>query len=139
MATAKKKPTAAQIAARKLFAERARAGTLAKKPKASRDYARDSRVEALEAELRLAQKHAKRKKNPIARSVKNSRALSTSRHRETVADWKDHYQVQVKYTEAGRWEHIAGGILKTEKEAKTFANQLHRLNPEIWIRVVLAE
>lgn len=34
MATAKKKPTAAQLAARKLFAERARAGTLGGKKKA---------------------------------------------------------------------------------------------------------
>lgn len=32
MATAKKKPTAAQLAARKLFAQRAKAGTLKKNP-----------------------------------------------------------------------------------------------------------
>ena len=57
--------TAKQIAARKLFAERAKAGLLKKKPKASRDYARDAAVERAEAGLRIAQKHAKRKKNPI--------------------------------------------------------------------------
>lgn len=118
MATAKKKPTPAQLAARKLFAERARAGTLGKKP---------------------AKKTTARKKNPISRSVKNSRALSTSRHRETVADWRDHFQVQVKYTKVGKWEHIGGGLLKTKREAEAFAHQLHRLNPEIWIRVVTPE
>jgi hypothetical protein len=44
MATAKKKPSAAQIAARKLFAQRAKAGTLRKAP-------------------------AKRKKNPVKKAV----------------------------------------------------------------------
>lgn len=133
---ATKKPTAAQLAARKLFAARAKAGTLKKKRSPSRDYARDAAVERMEAELRIAKKHAARKKNPIVRSLKNKRAVSTSRHRETVASWNDRFQVQVKYREGDRWEHIAGGILKTQREAEAFANQLHRLNPEIWIRVV---
>jgi len=63
MAT-KKKPTAAQLAARKLFAARAKAGTLNKKRSPSRDYSRDAAVEREEAALRIAKKHAARKKNP---------------------------------------------------------------------------
>jgi hypothetical protein len=113
---ATKKPTAAQLAARKLFAARAKAGTLKKATK--------------------RKPAAKRAKNPIARSLKNKRAVSTSRHSKTVASWNDRYQVQVRYSETSRWEHIAGGILKTQREAEAFANQLHRLNPDLWIRVV---
>lgn len=71
---ATKKPTPAQLAARKLFAklfaERAKAKTLTKKKKASRDYARDAAVERAEAELRLAKKiAARRKTNPRKKTV----------------------------------------------------------------------
>lgn len=69
--------TAKQIAARKLFAERSRAGTLKrgtkKRAAEKRDtfYARPgSGVEAAEASMRLARKHATRgkvKKNPVKR------------------------------------------------------------------------
>lgn len=65
----KKKPSAAQIAARKLFAARAKAGTLTKKPKKSRDYARGAEVERSEAALRIAKKVAARKKNPVKKST----------------------------------------------------------------------
>jgi len=65
----KKKPSAAQIAARKLFAARAKAGTLTKTPKKSRDYARGAEVERSEAALRIAKKVAARKKNPVKKST----------------------------------------------------------------------
>lgn len=67
---ATKKATPAQLAARKLFAQRAKAGLLTKKPKASRDYARDAAVERAEAELRLTKKiAARRKTNPTIQYI----------------------------------------------------------------------
>lgn len=66
----KKKPSAAQIAARKLFAERAKAGAFAKSPAkrkataSKKHFASGSGVEAAEAHLRIAKKVAARKKNP---------------------------------------------------------------------------
>lgn len=72
MATTKKKPSAAQLAARRLFAARAKAGTLrkgtkAKKRKAnpvSRATAADSRSASSALKLRAA---PKRKANPATR------------------------------------------------------------------------
>lgn len=76
---ATKKATPAQLAARKLFAQRAKAGLLKKKPKASRDYARDAAVERAEAELRLAKKIAvRRKTNPSKKSQSTKSLLYTS-------------------------------------------------------------
>jgi hypothetical protein len=67
---ATKKATPAQLAARKLFAQRAKAGLLKKKPKASRNYAMDAAVERAEAELRLAKKiAARRKTNPVTKFI----------------------------------------------------------------------
>jgi hypothetical protein len=61
MATAKKKPSAAQIAARKLFAERARAGTL-----------------------------TKRKKNPATKTIKASVINPRRQNPIAKNDWKIH-------------------------------------------------
>jgi hypothetical protein len=66
-----KQPTAKQIAARKLFAARAKAGTLKKSTTKKRSieadtrhFARGAGTDAAEAALRLAHKVAKRKANP---------------------------------------------------------------------------
>lgn len=83
---ATKKATPAQIAARKLFAERAKAGTLTAKRKPSRDYARDAAVERAESELRLKKKIAARKKNP---STRRSAVVQNPKVRQII-EFKGH-------------------------------------------------
>jgi len=75
--------TAKQIAARKLFAARARAGTLRKAGRtkkvaadSSKYTASYSEVERAEAALRLAQKHAARKKAALKSNPTKKRAIS---------------------------------------------------------------
>jgi hypothetical protein len=75
---ATKKASPAQIAARKLFAARAKAGefaprsTRAKTEKSTKHFAPGSGVEAAEAALRIAKKTAARKTNPAARPAKSN-------------------------------------------------------------------
>lgn len=117
---ATKKATPAQLAARKLFAERAKAGLLTKKPKASRDYARDAAVDRAEAALRIAKKTAKRKTNPLDPTpygVSWKSALTGSRntsyHKTKSAAMKEAYELYkegAKNIDAFKYSENIGAI-----------------------------
>ena len=91
--------TAKQIAARKLFAARSKAGLLTKRPKASRDYARDGEVERAEAALRVAQK---RRKNPV-QSIPKIKTFSTGWWTVLTAQPNGMYEVKL-YNSGGNVE-----------------------------------
>lgn len=119
MATARKKaPSSAQLAARKTFAEMAKAGTLRK----------------------IARKKpaAKRASNPLAkRSISNTRARKSSSAPTTVATWGDHYIVQEASSEGGKYSFV--GLAKELAIAKSIARSYSHANPDRWVRVVSKE
>lgn len=115
MAT-KKKPSAAQLAARAKFAAAARAGTLRKK--SSRKNAAPKKRAANPA------KKAAVKKNPI-----HPRAKSATRK---VVHFD--YLVQTGDSASGPWRVCAGFIISDD--ATEYAKALHKVMPGVHIRVV---
>lgn len=109
MATAKKKPSAAQVAARKLFVARVKAGEFSKgKPK--RKTAVKKKIVAV-------------KKNPIQKNVEVSKKPANFP-----------YVVQYKNTGTGNWN--THGAFKQLEVAKDTAQTLHIKYPKLTIRVM---
>lgn len=137
MATTKKKPSAAQVAARKLFAERARAGTLTKKTakkraseSSTRHFRAGSGEEAAAAELRLAKKHAARRKNPSKRAAR----VETLTHRAKVAGAPVSTIYIVESSEDGKsWSFVQAYY--SSHHAKASAEELAVVYPDSHIRV----
>lgn len=106
--TVKKKPTAAQLKARKLFAERSKAGTLRKNP-----------AKKVSGKTR--------KKNPLQNTIeKKGRIIA---HFQYVVQTSSKEPVNDK-----SWREIAG--FKMKPDAADYARALAAAVPGIWIRVV---
>lgn len=139
MAATKKKPTAKQLAARKLFAQRAKAGMLKKNPK------RPSQATGKKPTARLVdrrersipgyfpnpapRKTAKRKKNPVVAGIKKAGAVQ----RAIAKVQQFRYHVITSMTETGKRTTVAGFILA--KSAEEYAHALHAQMPGLWVRV----
>lgn len=119
---ATKKPTPAQLAARKLFAARARAGTLKRKTAAKR-MPRGITSAMVGSGVKRKKPAAKRAKNPIRSAI------------EKAGHVVKHFPYLVKSApkESGPWKIVAGFVMVSD--ARDYAQALNKAMPGLWYSV----
>lgn len=129
----KRKATPAQIAARKLFAERARSGELRKE--------KTHHAASLARRKKASSPAVKRAKNPTrtppdrVTKVRNRRAIMEGGvAAETLASWDDHFIVQYKIGAERAW--TSNGVFAMVDDAEHHARHLHREHPSWTVRVI---
>lgn len=132
---ATKKPSAAQLAARKLFAERAKSGSFKNKSQKGR-RAKAARMARAEKSTAVAT----RKKNPVRKPVAKKTVVKRNPVRGSVTRaapkkslaFPFHYQVDYQFSD-GSWWPIAG--FDKPDDAKAYARAYAKQHPDRTIRV----
>lgn len=165
---ATKKVSSAQIAARKLFAQRAKAGTLGKSRSYSGKYPnRIAQVESvgrgvLNVKTNAGDKYivraadtngdmpeigeeislyVTRQPNPITKPVSNRRSVSEALAVNGPSETLYSWRDHfiVQWRNADEKKWTTTGVFKTINDASIFARSYHRTYPDSFIRVVIAE